>query len=267
MQRHPTCLWVYNGAMSLAGRTALVTGGHHGIGRAIALALAEDGADVAITFRRREDDAREVVARVEAQGRRAFAVRAEVEDRAQIEAAVAAVQDAVGPVDILINNAGLDFEGASVVDTTPEQLETLMRVNAFAPHHFCKLLIPGMRTRTRGDIVMLSSVVSYRLGADHAPYAMSKSAVEALAFVLAKEEQRHGIHVNVVAPGLVETEMGMRYVEAISDARDFRDLDAAMPYGHVCQPEEVAGVVRFLVSGAGSYVNGQRIYVDGGPPP
>ena len=139
-----------------------------------------------------------------------------------------------------------------------------MRVNALAPHHFCKLVIPGMRERPRGDIVMISSVVSRMLGAGYAPYGMSKTALEALAFVLAKEEQSHGIRVNVVAPGLVETEMGMRYVEAISDVDDIRALDAVVPYGRVCQPEEVAEVVRFLVSDGASYVNGQRIYVDGG---
>lgn len=252
--------------MSLAGRRALVTGGHHGIGRAIALALAADGADVAITWRNRAEDARECVEQVRKLGRRAFEVRTEVDDNAQIEAAVLGVEAELGPVDILINNAGLDFEGADVVDTTPEQLEWLMRVNAFAPHHFCKLVIPGMRSRPRGDIVMISSNVSKLLGPGYAPYGMSKAALEALAFVLAKEERDHGIRVNVVAPGLVETEMGMRYVEAISEVDDIRALDAVVPYGRVCQPQEVADVVRFLVSDGASYVNGQRIYVDGGGP-
>jgi NAD(P)-dependent dehydrogenase (short-subunit alcohol dehydrogenase family) len=250
--------------MSLAGRIALVTGGHHGIGRAIARALAEDGADVAITYRKGESDAEACAAEVRALGRRAFSVRAEVDDRAQIEAAVGAIEAEFGVVDILVNNAGVDFEDTPVVDTTPEQLEWLMRVNAYAPHHFCKLVIPGMRTRPRGDIVMISSLVTGRLGGGFAPYAMSKAALEALAFVLAKEEREHGIRVNVVAPGLVETEMGVRYVESVCDVDDIRALDALVPFGRVCQPEEVAGVVRFLVSGAASYVNGQRIYVDGG---
>jgi NAD(P)-dependent dehydrogenase (short-subunit alcohol dehydrogenase family) len=250
--------------MSLEGRTALVTGGHHGIGRAVVRGLSEDGADIAITYRKGEADAQECLAEVRALGRRAFAVRAEVDDRSQIEAAVDAIESELGPIGILVNNAGLDFEGTPVAETTPEQVEWLMRVNAFAPHHFCKLVIPGMRTCPRGDIVMVSSLVTGRLGAGFAPYAMSKAALEALAFVLAKEEREHGIRVNVVAPGLVETAMGLRYVESISEFDDLRALDPVLPYGRVCQPEEVAGVVRFLVSDAASYVNGQRIYVDGG---
>jgi len=102
------------------------------------------------------------------------------------------------------------------------------------------------------------------MGAGFAPYAMSKAAVEALAQVLAKEEREHGIHVNVVAPGLVETDMGMRYVRELSGLGNFREVDPIVPYGRVCQPEEVASVVRFLVSDAAHYVNGQRIYVHGG---
>ena len=120
-----------------------------------------------------------------------------------------------------------------------------------------------MRKRPRGDVVMISSTVTDVLGAGYAPYAMSKAAMEALAFVLAKEEREHGVHVNVVSPGLVEAGMGLDYVERMG-ARDLQDVAALVPYGRVCQPEEVATVVRFLVSEGASYVNGQRIAVDGG---
>ena len=121
-----------------------------------------------------------------------------------------------------------------------------------------------MREQERGDIVIVSSVATEYLNPGFAPYNMSKSAVEILAFTLAKEERRHGVRVNVVAPGLVETEMGRRMIAANRGIDDVRKLDPAMPYAHVCTPEEVADVVRFLVSDGGSYVNGQRIYVDGG---
>jgi NAD(P)-dependent dehydrogenase (short-subunit alcohol dehydrogenase family) len=100
-------------------------------------------------------------------------------------------------------------------------------------------------------------------GAGYAPYCMSKCALEALAAVLAKEERAHGIHVNTVAPGLVETPLGMRYVEALG-GRSMRDLDAIVPFGRVCQPEQVASVVAFLVSAEASYVSGQTVYVHGG---
>jgi NAD(P)-dependent dehydrogenase (short-subunit alcohol dehydrogenase family) len=101
-------------------------------------------------------------------------------------------------------------------------------------------------------------------GANGAPYNMGKAALEALAFTLAKEERGHGVRVNVVAPGLVETEMGRRLMRAAAGITDLRTLDSAAPYGRVCQPEDVAGVVRFLVSEGAGYVNGQRLYVDGG---
>ena len=201
---------------------------------------------------------------IRALGRRAHVLKIRVDDYPASRSAVQALQQDFGEVDILVNNAGLDFRGADVVDTEPREVEELMRVNALAPHHLCSLLLPGMRARGWGHVIMLSSSVTEVMGAGFAPYAMSKAAVEALARVLAKEEREHGIHVNVVAPGLVETDMGMRYVRELSGLGSFREVDPIVPYGRVCQPEEVASVVRFLVSDAASYVNGQRIYVHGG---
>jgi NAD(P)-dependent dehydrogenase (short-subunit alcohol dehydrogenase family) len=249
--------------LKLEGRVALVTGGGRGIGRAIALALAGDGADVAVNYRRDEAAARETVAAIERLGRRSRAFRASVdawdEDRAMVEAVLAEF----GYVDILINNAGVASRGQSVVDTDPAELERVLRTHAFAPHHLAKLVLPSMRTRPRGDLVMISSAATRYLAANGAPYNMGKAAMEALAFTLAKEERRHNVRVNVVAPGLVATEMGRRLARATQGVDDIHQLDRAMPFGHVCTPEEVAEVVRFLVSDA-RYVSGERIYVDGG---
>jgi NAD(P)-dependent dehydrogenase (short-subunit alcohol dehydrogenase family) len=250
--------------MKLAGRVALVTGGGRGIGRAISLALAEDGADLAVNYRRDEAAARETVAAVEAKGRRARAFRASVDSWEEDRALVAAVLAEFGHVDILVNNAGLASRGRSVADTEPEELERLLRTHAFAPHYLAKLVLPSMRARPRGDIVMISSAATRYHAANGAPYNMGKAAMEALAFTLAKEERRHNVRVNVVAPGLVATEMGRRLVRATQGVEDLGQLDRTMPFGHVCTPEEVAEVVRFLVSDAGSYVSGERIYVDGG---
>jgi 3-oxoacyl-[acyl-carrier protein] reductase len=250
--------------MNLEGRRALVTGGHHGIGRAIALGLAADGADVSITYRSRPEAAADCAHQIRAMGRRTLAVRAALDRPSELEAVATAVLDEFEAVDILVHNAGLDFAGAQVAETEEAELERLMRINAYVPHQLSRRLIPAMRNRPRGDIVILSSVVTQVRGAGYAPYAMSKAAVEAFASVLAKEEREHGIHVNVVAPGLVETEMGQRYVDAMSESGEMRDFDSVVPYGRVCQPEQVAGVVRFLVSEGAAYVNGQRIYVDGG---
>jgi NAD(P)-dependent dehydrogenase (short-subunit alcohol dehydrogenase family) len=249
--------------MTLKGRVALVTGGSRGIGRAIALTLARDGADVAISYARDEDAARTCIDAIRAAGSRGHATRAAAEDPDALHHLVEIVGSELGPIDILVNNVGYDWDGTAVADTDPEDLLRVMRVNALAPHLLCGLVLPKMRQRPRGDIVMISSTVTEILGAGYAPYAMSKAALEALAFVLAKEEREYDIHVNVVSPGLVDAGMGHDYVERMG-AGNMGDVATLVPYGRVCQPEEVASVVRFLVSKDSSYVNGQRIYVNGG---
>jgi NAD(P)-dependent dehydrogenase (short-subunit alcohol dehydrogenase family) len=151
-----------------------------------------------------------------------------------------------------------------VADTDVDEVERLIRTHAIGAHTLCRALLPSMRGRPRGDIVMISSVISRDTPANGAPYAMAKAALEALAFTLAREERRHGIHVNVVAPGLVDTDMGRRLARATMGAEDIHELDARFPFGRVCSPEDVAGVVRFFVSAAAGYVTGERIYVDAG---
>jgi 3-oxoacyl-[acyl-carrier protein] reductase len=250
--------------MSLEGRVALVTGGGRGIGRAIALSLAEDGADVAVNYRRDEEAGAETVAAIEALGRRARGYRASIEsfdeDRAMVEDVIADF----GHVDILINNAGIASRGQSVLDTDPAELERVVRVHALGPHFLCKLVLPSMRERPRGDIIMISSSATLQHAAYGAPYNMGKAAMEALALTLAKEERPHGIRVNVVGPGLVETEMGRRLMKATTGVDDLRKLDKVMPFGRVCQPEDVSSVVRFLVSEGAAYLTGECIYVHGG---
>ncbi len=253
--------------MTLQGRTALVTGGSKGIGRAIALALSGDGADVAISFANDESAAEACIEAIRAKGQRGIAIRAPAEDPEALEHLVDSVQKELGSIDILVNNTGYDWDGTPVADTRPEDLLRVMHVNALAAHQLCSLVLPRMRECSRGDIVMISSTVTEVLGAGYAPYAMSKAALEALAFVLAKEERDHEIHVNVVAPGLVEAGMGLDYIERTIERTGvggISDVAAAAPYGRVCQPDEVASVVHFLVSEGSSYVNAQRIYVQGG---
>jgi NAD(P)-dependent dehydrogenase (short-subunit alcohol dehydrogenase family) len=249
--------------MKLSGRVALVSGGGRGIGRAISLALVEDGAAVAVNYRRDEQAAQETVAAVEALGGRAKAYQAAVDRFEENEAMVKQVLADFGYVDILINNAGLASRGHNVADTDPVELERVLRTHALAPHYLSKLVLPSMRERPRGDIIMISSNATRILAGYGAPYNMGKAAMEALAVTLSKEEIQNGIHVNVVAPGLVETEMGRRLVKATQGVNDLREIDAAMPFGHVCSPEEVADVVRFFVSDAARYVTGQTVYVEG----
>jgi NAD(P)-dependent dehydrogenase (short-subunit alcohol dehydrogenase family) len=251
--------------MDQAGRVALVTGGGRGIGKAIALGLAEDGADIAINYRKNDEAAAETVAEIEKLGRRAIAYSASIDDLAACEAMAAQVLNDFGAVDILVNNAGIASRGQTVADTDPAEMERVWRTHALGAWMLSKLVLPSMRTRPRGDIVMISSAAVVFMAANSAPYNMAKVALEALAWTLAKEERRNGIHVNVVAPGLVDTEMGRRLVKGAMGVDDIHSMDERSPFGHVCTPEEVADAVRFVVSGRASYLTGQRIGVDGGP--
>ncbi|HVW33534.1 MAG TPA: SDR family oxidoreductase [Acidimicrobiia bacterium] len=253
--------------MELEGRVALVTGASRGIGRAIALALADGGVDIALNYRRDEEAASATVKEIEAMGRRARAYAADVGVPAEVEAMVAAAVEDFGFVDILVNNAGVASRGGTVLDTGPDELERLFRTHAVGAHVACRAVLPTMRTRPRGDIVMISSVITRDLPPNGAPYAMAKAALEALSGTLAKEERRHGIHVNVVAPGLVDTDMGRRLAKATLGSDDMRAHDARFPFGRICSAEDVAGVVRFVVSPAAEYMTGETFHVDGGGGP
>jgi len=250
--------------MTLDGRVALVTGGNRGIGAAIALALASDGADVAIAYRKDQESAAAALAAIHATGRRGAALQASIDDTADCERLVDAVAAELGSIDLLVHSAGIASRGQTVVDTDPAEIERLWRIHAFAAFMLCKLVVPEMRTKPRGDIVMISSAATTFWAPNSAPYNMGKAALEALARTVAKEERAHGIHVNVVAPGLVDTEMGRRLARATMGADDIHDLDGRSAFGHVCSPEEVADVVCFVVSDAARYVTDQKIVVDGG---
>jgi len=250
--------------IDLSGRVALVTGGGRGIGRAIALSLAEAGADVAVNYRRDEGAAKEVVKEIGAMGRKARAYQASVENWDEDRKMVADVLADFGRIGILVNNAGIASRGQSVADTDPAEMERVVRVHAFGPHYLAKLVVPHMRSEGRGDIVMISSVATLGMGARGAPYNMGKAAMEALALTLAKEEREHGIRTNIVAPSLTVTEMGRRLTKATSGVEDIHQLDARSPFGRVSTPEDVAAAVTWLVSSANPYANGQKININGG---
>lgn len=248
----------------LDGRVALVTGGGRGIGRAISERLAADGAEVAVVYRRDEDAARETVTTIEKNGGRAAAYHASVDSQQDCESLVEQVLAAHGAVDILVSNAGIASRGNTITETDPAEMERVIRTHALGAFYLCHLLVPQMRERPRGDVVVISSVATSRASARGAPYMMAKMALEALALTLAQEEMPNGIHSNIVAPGLVVTDMGDRLARARTGVQGAADLDAQAPYGHVCRPSDVADVVAFLVSPQASYLNGQRIAVDGG---
>ena len=250
----------------LGGRVAIVTGGGRGIGRGISELLAASGAIVAVNYRRDKESADETVAVIERAGGAARAYQASVDDPEQDAAMVSAVVADLGPVSILVNNGGVASRGNSVADTDAAEMTRVVATHALGPHHLCRLALPSMRTCARGDIVMVSSVATSHYSGNGAPYNMGKAALEALAFTLAKEERANNIHVNVVAPGLVDTDMGVRLARAMRGDRalDIRSLDATSPFGRVCQPLDVARVVLWLCGEGAGYVTGQRIECDGG---
>ncbi len=245
------------------GRVALVTGGGRGIGRGISELLAAEGAAVAVNYRRDREAAEETVAAITAAGGVARAYAASVDDEEQDRAMVEAITADLGPVDLLVHNAGIASRGRPVAETDAAEVLRLLGTHAVGPHILTRLVLPGMRTRPRGDVVFVSSVATSHYAGNGAPYNMGKAAMEALAFTLAKEERQHHIHVNVVAPGLVESEMGRRLAKA-GGVDDLRTLDPLSPFGHVCQPIDVARVVLFLCSELSGYVTGQRVECDGG---
>jgi NAD(P)-dependent dehydrogenase (short-subunit alcohol dehydrogenase family) len=247
----------------LKGRVALVSGGGRGIGRGISEELAGAGATVAVVYHRDEGAAQETVDRLVTAGGRATAHQAAVESFDDCQRLRQEVLGAYGFVDIVVSNAGIASKGRSVSKTEPEEMTRLFGIHVMGAFHLAQLFVPQMRERPRGDIVMVSSVATRHNAGHGAPYNVAKSALESLALTLAKEEQRHGIHVNVVAPGLVVSEMGRRLVKA-TGVEDIGSLDAVSPFGHVCTPTDVARVVLFLVSGLSGYVTGQRVEVDGG---
>ncbi len=249
--------------MSLEGRVALVSGGNRGVGKGISLGLAEDGADIAVNYRRGEDTALEVVAEIEAMGRKAKAYQASVSDYEAVKEMVANVAEDFGRIDILVNNAGIASRGQSVADTDPAEMERVVAVHCFGAFYLTKEVIPHMRKLERGDIIMISSSATRDMMPNGAPYSIGKVGLEAIAKTVAKEELANGIRVNIVAPGLVETDMGERLVRATQGVEDIKTLYSKSPFGRVCQPEDVANVVRFFVSEQNSYVTGDRVYVDG----
>jgi 3-oxoacyl-[acyl-carrier protein] reductase len=245
---------------ALNGKTALVTGGSRGIGRAIAERLAQDGARVAVVYNGHADAAKQTVAAIEAADGAAFAFRAELGVPGDAEALWSAFDAHADGLDILVNNAGIADTGG-IADTTPDSYDRQFAVNTRAPFFVTQRGLG--RLRDGGRIVNVST--SYTLGGTDPQliaYAMTKAAVDVFTATLAKELGPRRITVNAVNPGAIDTDLNARWLRSNEAARTA--TAARSPLDRVGMPGDVAGVVAFLVSDDASWVTGQRLDATGG---
>jgi 3-oxoacyl-[acyl-carrier protein] reductase len=234
---------------SLEGKTALVTGGSRGIGRAIALELARAGARVTLSYRSGKDEAEEVAS--DAGGR---AVQADVSNADDARRLV----DEAGELDILVNNAGVTRDGV-IARMSDEDWNEVIGTNLGGVFHTCRAAARGMMKRRSGSIVNISSIVGVHGNPGQTNYSASKAGIIGFTKALARELGVRGVRASVVAPGYVDT----RLTQVIAD--DMKELMlASTPLGRFGQPEDIAGAVRFLCSGEASFITGEVLLVDGG---
>jgi NAD(P)-dependent dehydrogenase (short-subunit alcohol dehydrogenase family) len=248
-----------DGGGALAGRVAFVTGAGRGLGVAIAAALAEAGAAVACASR--SPEAGEATARgIRARGGNAAVVALDVTRPEQASAAVAEAERTLGPVDILVNNAGVTLEKATL-DVTDAEWENVLATNLTAMFRLARAVAPGMIARGRGKIVNVGSMYGVLGVARYAAYCASKAGVDGLTRSLAVEWARHGIQVNCVAPGYMNTDIPRA---ALADPRTREHFLGRIPARRIGEPAEIGPLVVYLASAASDFMTGQTLYLDGG---
>jgi 3-oxoacyl-[acyl-carrier protein] reductase len=245
--------------LSLAGKTALVTGGSRGIGRAVCVLFGHLGARVAVAYAHDDAAARETVADVQKAGTDAIALKADLGDSGGPERVVQEAEDGLGPLDILVVNHGI-WKRAPIASMTGEEWDETLRVNLGSARGLTAEAARRMVPRGTGIMVFVASTAGQRGEGDYSHYAAAKGALIAFAKSLAKELGPSGIRINVVAPGWVETDMTR---EALKAPEGRVTLDA-IPLGRVARPEEIAGPVAFLASDLASYMHGHVLSVNGG---
>ena len=249
--------------MKLRGKTALVTGGSRGIGRAIALGLAQEGAQVAV-LDILTDSAAAVAGEIEATGVKALALPADLTKRAQVERAIADALAQFGQIDILVNNAGWD-RMELFLDSEEETWDKIIAINFKGMLYVCKAALPSMVARGQGKVISIASDAGRAGSTGEAVYAGTKGAIIAFSKTLAREMARYKITVNVVCPGLTETPLLQSIREqSPKTEKVIEAVTRAIPLGRVGQPEDIAGAVVYLASPAADFVTGQTLSVSGG---
>jgi NAD(P)-dependent dehydrogenase (short-subunit alcohol dehydrogenase family) len=244
----------------LDGRRALVTGGSKGLGLVMATALAEAGADVALVSRNLAECRAAADSIARATGRRLIAFEADVTRSDQVERLVTQVQEALGPVDVLINNAGINVRGAAE-ELSESDWDAVVGVNLKAPFLVARRLGPDMCRRGWGRVINMGSILSVIALPGRAPYASAKAGLLNLTKVLALEWAGRGVTVNAICPGPFATDMNK---PLLNDPEKYKAFVAKIPMGRWGELHEIAGAAVFLASDAASYVTGSALFVDGG---
>ncbi|WP_417072332.1 3-oxoacyl-[acyl-carrier-protein] reductase [Hominenteromicrobium sp.] len=242
--------------MSLNGKTALVTGASRGIGRAIALRLAEDGANVAVIYAGSADKAEAVVNEITALGVNAKAYRCNVADSAAVNETVKAVTNDLGKIDILVNNAGITRDGL-MLRMKDEDFDAVLDTNLKGAFNMIRACYSGFVRKKSGRIINISSVSGIMGNAGQANYSASKAGVIGLTKSVARELASRGITCNAVAPGFIQTDM-------TENLGDNNPLLNSIPLGRMGKPEDIAAAVAFLASDSAAYITGEVLKVDGG---
>ncbi len=251
----------YRGTGRLTGRRALITGGDSGIGRAVALAFAREGADVALTYLpEEEEDGQATVRLVEEAGQRGLAVPGDVRDEQFCSALVQRTVDELGGLDILVNNAAYQMSQSSITDITTEQFDRVLKTNLYAMFWLCKAALPHLQPGS--SIINTSSIQAYQPSPELLDYATTKAGIVNFTKGLAQQLAGQGIRVNTVAPGPIWTPL----IPATMPEQKVEGFGQQTPLGRVGQPAEVAPAYVFLASGESSYITGERIGVHGGTP-